>query len=276
MSTAIQALNVVLPVIYLVAAVLHGMGFGGPDAPHPARTRRTVTVVALAAHAAIFILHWISSGASPLFDAWTTLSAVAFFLALLFIGTSLRIAGTGAGGVVLLVVAVIQCLASALGPMEARAPAESTPLVSSMHAFTSVAATAALLLSALHGTLYLIVVRRMKKRKFGPIVRRLPNLQVLARLTRRASLAGFLLLAVGVNFGIGWAHYAKTPGFSYRDPWVFAMLILWFYFGAVAFSKYIPGFTAQRASIAAAAGGFVLLVSSILAVLPVASFHWGG
>jgi len=276
MSAAVQALNVLLPVIWLLAAVLYGMGFGGPDAPHPKRTRRVVTVAALCAHAAVFFLHWRASGGSPLFDAWTTLSAVSLFLAILFLGTSLRQAGTGAGGVVLVAVAIIQCIASAFGPMQVRNVAPPMTLVSAVHAFTSVAATSALFLSAMHGTLYVVVVRRMQKRKFGPIVRRLPNLQVLARLTRRASLAGFLLLAVGVNFGIGWAHYSDTPGFSYGDPWVFAMLVLWLYFGVVAFSKHIPGFTAQRASIAAAVGGFVLLVSSILAVLPVASFHWGG
>ena len=275
MSTAVQALNVMLPLLYAVAAIFHGMGFGGPNAPHPARTRRAITALALGAHLTVFLLHAISSGADPLFDAWTTLSGVAFFLAVLFLGTSLRMSESGAGGIVLLVVAAIQCLASAFGPMEARPPSPAAGPVMMIHALTSVSATGALLLSAMHGTLYLIVLRRMKHRKFGPLVRRLPSLQILARLTRRAALAGFLLLAAGVNFGIGWAHHIHSATFSYTDKWVLAMLVLWIYFGVIAFSKFIPGITAQRASLAAALGGFVLLIASIIAVLPMASFHWG-
>ncbi|MEW6072987.1 MAG: cytochrome c biogenesis protein CcsA [Planctomycetota bacterium] len=275
MSGAVQALNVALPVLYLLAALLHGMSFGGPEAPQPVRTRRAVTAAALAAHLSLFLVHWSSSGASPFFDPWTTLSAVAFALAVLFLGTSWRVAESGAGGIVLGVVGLVQCLASAAGPMTARVAAEPANAIAFVHAITSISATGALLLSALHGTLFLIVLSRMKHHQFGPLVRRLPNLQTLARLMRRAALAGFLLLAAGVNIGIGWAHHSDAAGFSYTDPLVFSMIALWLFFGVVAFSSAIPGFTARRASIAAAVGGLVLLVASIAAVLPIASFHWG-
>ena len=274
MSLAVQALNVGLPVVWLVAAVLHGMGFAGPEAPRFARIRRAVTGLALLLHLAVFLLHWSSSGASSVFDPWTTLSAVAFFLALLFLGTSLSIVESGVGGVVLLVVALLQLIASAFGPMEARPPAESAGPLTFAHAITSVAAASALLLSALHGGLLLLVLRRMKRRKFGRIVRALPNLRVLARLTRRAALAGFLLLFAGINFGLGAAFHADVVGFHLSDPWVLTMLVLWVHFGVVAFSRLVPGFTAQRTSLAAGIGGCGLLAASLLAVLPDYSFHW--
>lgn len=274
MNLTVQALNVILPMAYLIAAILHAAGFGGKEATSMARSRRAATGLAIAMHFGVFLIHWRSSGASPLFDPWSTLSAVALFLAVLHLVTSMRTAGLGAGAVVLGLVAVVQLLASALGPMEARPATEPTPFVTFVHAITSVAAAGALLLSALHGSLYLIVMYRMKRRKFGHIIRHLPSLHALARMMRRAALAGFLFLGVGINFGIAYAHFAGVEGFGYTDPWVLVMLILWLHFGAVAFSGIIPGFSAQRASGAAAIGGFILLASTIVAVLPAASFHW--
>jgi ABC-type uncharacterized transport system permease subunit len=274
MSSAIQALNVVLPLAYLLAAILHGVRVGDADQAPLARLRHLLIGLAVGMHLAVFLLHWRSSGTSPLFDPWITLSAVAFFLATLYLATSMRAAKLGGGGAVLLVVALMQLFASAFGPMEGYPETDPIGPVTFVHSITGAAAVGALLLSALHGSLFLIVLRRMKRRKFGPIVRRLPSLHALARLMRRAALIGFLFLGVGINFGIGWAHFGGMDTFRYTDPWVLMMIVLWIYSGVVAFSRLIPGFSAQRASIAAAAGGLCLLATTIVTAFPAVSFHW--
>lgn len=274
-STWTQALGVVLPVLYFAAAFLYGMHFGGPAAPRVARARTLAVTTALLVHAGLFAAHALHSRAFPAWEPWTNTSAVALGLALLYLSTRLRIQDEGAGVLVFLIVAVLQLFASALGPLAPRDPGAPFEFVRFCHALTSTLAGSALLLSGLHGAMYMFVLRRMRRGSFGLVVERLPDLRTLALLTRRAALAGFLLLTLGVNLGIGWAHASDNPGFSYSDQWVIAMIALWLHFGLVAFSRSIPGFSADRASFAATLGLTVFLAAGVIATVG-SSFHWQG
>jgi len=281
-QVALQALSTFLPVLYLLSAVLHGMHFGGPNAPSLPWLRRGATAVAVAAAVALFTLRWHSSDAFPVFDPWSTVSAVAFALALLHLASAPRDRESGAhrgvGAIVLGTSALAQLFASAFGPLLPAAAAADGGVspISALHGVTSIVAAGALALSGIEGLLYLVLLRQMRRRRFGPLVQRLPSLRELAHHTRRAALAGFVLLTLGINLGIGWAHATGTQGFGYTDPWVLAMLVLWIHFGIVAFSGRIPGLSAQRASLAAAAGLTLFLAVSLLTLIPRVTFHWAG
>lgn len=268
----IQSLMVVLPVLYFLTAILYAMHFGGPTAPTVRAPRGVATLLALAVHLSLLLMFVFGSHA---FDPWTTLSAVAFGLGLLYLLTRMRVDDEGAGAVIFGVIAVMQLIASAAGPIDLQRTSDvGDPVVYTSHVATSIMAASALILSGLNGFMYITVLRRMRRGKFGPIVERLPDLRTLARLTRRAALAGFLLLALGVNIGIGWAHAISLPDFHYTDPWVLAMIVLWLHFGLVAFSRVIPRFSAQRASLAAVLGLSAFLIAGLIALIPSDSFHW--
>lgn len=264
----IQALAVLLPVLYTVAALLFGMALGGVRAPQAIRSRRAVFALAVGAHVAWFVARARASGSFPVVDLWTSVSAVALSTALLFAIVARFAKHVGSGGFVLGFAALAQLLGSAFVPMAALPRATELGAPQIVHVVTSVVACAALVLSGLHGALYLVLLREMRERRFGRIFAGLPDLDVLARMTRGAALCGFLGLAIGLNFGIGLAHAEKSPGFGYTHPEVLVSLALWLYFGAVAFSSRIPGFGARRAALAAASGFVVLLLSVLLVFLP--------
>lgn len=274
MRTAAQALLVLVPALYLAASFLYGLHFTSPQAPRVVRPRRLVVLALLAAHAAWFCVQGTRHGGFPAYDAWSTLSMTTMAVTWLFLLTSRRVHHGGVGAVVLGLATLLQLCASAFGPID---PPASPPLPGEFelfHSVTSIAALGAVVLSGVYGALYLTVYRRMREREIDAFVRGMPSMKSLALLTRRAALAGFLLLAVGVNFGIGWAHYANVPGFHYTDPWVLAMIVLWLHFGLVAFSHRIPGFSARRASLAAAVGLTVLLAAGLATLIPQVTFHW--
>ncbi len=275
MSLWIQALKVVLPVAYFVAAFFHAMHFGGELAPRVHSVRRITLVLAVVLHVTLFATLWTAVGSFPAFDAWSTLSSVALGIALLYGATALGRGAIGEGAIVYGTVGLLQMLASAFMPLELPSASGHPLTFNVFHAFTSMAAASALVLSGVNGVLFLVVYRRMKKASFGPLVRGLPSLNTLAILTRRAALGGFLLLSIGINFGIGWAHSQGVAGFGYTDPWVLAMLVLWLHFGLVAFSGRIPGLSAVRASYAATAGLSVFVLASLATLIPHVSFHWG-
>ena len=286
MRTAIQALTVLLPSAYLLAAILHGMAFGGDRAPQVDGPRRIVLRVTLIAHLVGFVLRALVLGHFPVNDVWSTLSAVAMCAAGLFLVVARRstvasedasvardVSYAGTGGVVLGLVSLLQLIASAFGPTDFVPRAGGMGTYQVLHVATSVLAAAALVLSGVHGILYLLLFRQMRARRFGPLFAHLPDLDVLARMTRSSALSGFLFLTVGMNVGIAMAHAEKSVGFRYAQPEVLLSIVLWIHFGVIAFSRHIRGFSARRASFAAAGGLVALLLSLMFILFPGISFH---
>ncbi len=275
MSTALQALFVLLPPLYFAAMVLFAMSFAGDKAPPLAGARNWVFRALLVVHLALFAVHWNVAGGFAISTTWVLVSAVAFTTALLYGLITWRTEQAPVGAIVLIVVGTMQLFASSfvdLTPVAKVASAgDSTRLV--VHAMTSVLATAALLLSGIYGFVHLLLFRQMRHRKFGPLFEQLPHLELLARSTRRAALAGFLFMTIGVNVGIWQAHANQVEGFNYGDPQVILTLAVWLHFGVIAFSRYIRGVSARRASYAAAAGLVVLILTLLLTLLPSATFH---
>ncbi|MCY2959291.1 MAG: cytochrome c biogenesis protein CcsA [Planctomycetota bacterium] len=260
----LQALVVVLPSVYAAAAALFALGRDVPA--------RWTLRAALALHTLDFALRAVHLGHFPVIDVWTTVSATAFATAALWALVARDAAHTGSGGLVLGLVAALQFVASASVPL---AP---LPRVGGMgpfqvtHVATSCVALAALFLSGLHGILWIVLFRSIRARHFSTFFERLPNLDTLAKMTRRAALLGFIGLTIGLNVGIGLAHAESSPGFAYVHPEVILSLAVWVHFGVVAFSQRIPGLGARRASWAAAGGLAVALLSLVLVLLP-HSFH---
>jgi ABC-type transport system involved in cytochrome c biogenesis permease subunit len=295
MRSAIHALSVLLPSAYLLAAILHGMAFGGARAPQVVGPRRAVLLGTLIVHVAWFLLRAKALGHFPVSDVWSTLSAISLCAVALFVvvarsskrdepaapGQSDRSekAGSrsapyaGTGGVVLGLAFLLQLIASAFGPAELVPRAGGMGPYQMIHVATSVLAAAALVLSGVHGILYLVLFRQMRERHFGALFAHLPDLDVLARMTRSSALAGFLFLTVGMNLGIAMAHAEKSQGFRYVQPEVLLSIVLWIHFGVIAFSRHIRGFSARRASFAAAGGLIALLLSMMLILFPGFSFH---
>jgi hypothetical protein len=291
MNAELHALAVLLPPAYLLGAILHGMAFGGERAPQVAGPRRLVLLGTLLVHIVWFLLRARVLGHFPVSDVWSTLSAIALCAAGLFASIARRTtrgadaggspdparaaAYAGTGGIVLGFVFLLQLFASAFGTAAPAPRAGGMGAFQILHAGTSVLAAAALLLSGLHGILYLVLFRQMRARRFGLLFAHLPDLDVLARMTRASALAGFTFLTVGVNVGIAMAHSEKSAGFRYSNPEVLLSIVLWIHFGVIAFSRYIRGFSARRASFAAAGGLVALLLSLALILFPGLSFHSG-
>lgn len=273
MNAALQFLTVSLPCGYLLSAILHGMAFGGANAPEVGGIRRWVLRGTLAAHVTSCALRASMLGDFPVNDAWSVISAVAFATAAIYALLALRAGHPGTGGVVLGVVFVLQLLASSFGDMVPAPRPSGMAAFRVLHIATSVLAGAALILSGVHGFLYILLLRVMRERRFGALFEHLPNLELLARMTRGAALAGFIALTIGLNVGIALAHAEKMPSFDYRAPEVLLSLGLWIHFGIVAFSGSIRGFSARRAAIAAAGGLVALLLSLLLILFPSHVFH---
>lgn len=273
MRGALQSLVVLLPTLYMLCAILHGMAFAGARAPLVSVLRRGALRATIVLHCVYFVLRAQAIGHFPVSDLWTTVSAIALATAALYAGLARHLKHPGTGGVVLGLVLLMQLLASACGPMELVARPGGMGAFQVLHVSTSVLACAAVLLSGVHGALYLVLFRELRERRFGALFDHLPNLDWLATMTRRAALAGFIGLTIGLNVGLWMAHRELPGHVNYSAPEVLLSLVLWIHFGVVAFSGVIKGFGERRASIAATGGLIALLLSPFLILFSSHAFH---
>ena len=269
----VQALTVLLPCGYLVVAMLYSMAFAGEAQPGFGRLRTPFLRLLLLTHLGLFAIMGKAVSGFPRFDSWLVLSGVAFAVVALFVLITWRNRQPTVGALVLFAAGTLQMFASMFGPMAPIVERGPSTAVTAMHVLTVIFASAAVMLSGLYGFLYILLLRQMKQQTFGAIFRRLPDLRQLASVTRKAALAGFIGLALGVNVGFGMAHARGVDGFGYTDAFVLAMLAVWVHFGLIAFSRHIHGITAQRASWAAVGGLTVLLAALFVVLVPEASFH---
>ena len=267
----IQALAVALPSLYLFLGVLYGMSFAGDREPPIHRARRALMLSTIALHAGLFALLSDASGGFPRLDVWLSFSAVCLGMVSVFSLVTVRNQQPTVAAIVFIAAFLLQLSSSMFGPLRALTERGPSTISTIMHVLTVVLASAAVMLSGLYGFLYLLLFRQMRRQTFGALFRQLPDLRQLAMMTRLSALTGLLL---GVNVGIAMAHSRGVEGFGYTDSFVLSMLAICIHFGLIAFSKRIPGITANRASWAAV-GGLMLLLGALVAsaLIPEASFH---
>ena len=270
----IQAISTLLPTAYLAVTFLYLLDFLVERQAVLWRVRRVTLGGVLILHLGLFAARAQVAGGFPELGGWSALSALALCLVTLHLWTTARAVHPGTSLIVFGVATVLQVASSAMAPAVSTLADERPLPFYLFHVGSILVASAALVLSGLYGLLYLALFRQMRRRRFGPLFSGLPSLDEMIHVTRRAALAAFALLAIGVNAGIWWAHTAHVEGFSYTDPMVLALLALTLHFGLVAFSGRIPGLTARRASVAAAAGFMLLLISLVAVQISRSSFHW--
>ncbi len=270
MNALFQALCVLLPSLYLGCAILHGMAFAGErvQALRVWSLRATVLL-----HGLWFVARAQLVDGFPVIDLASTASSVVFASAVLYGTLARSVQHAGSGGIILGLMLLVQLLASALGTMNPKPRAIPLGNPQILHIVTMVLALAAVLVSGVHGSLYLLLLRSMKRREFGGLLAQLPDLELLARIMRGGALTGFVCITIGMNVGIYLAHREALPGFGYSRSEVLLTMALWLHFGAIAFSQHIKGFSARRASLAASVGLAILLLSSVLILFPEVVFH---
>ena len=82
MSAAIQTVTVILPVLYVLCTVTHGMAFAGEKAPAVERLRRRLLLGTLVVHLSLFVAHYAAAGGLPVLDTWLVVLHVAFTVTL--------------------------------------------------------------------------------------------------------------------------------------------------------------------------------------------------
>ena len=221
-----DALLPIVPALYGLAAVLSVLVFLGPDS-RGRRAALPALLLAVSAHALEIALSAALYRRCPLGTLPEAIGITGLSLAGTYAALSLRI-GRRPSGVLIVPLAFALVLASAL---TRRADVPVNPALKSpwfsLHVICAVLAVAALAVSFVHGVFYLLLYREIKAHRFGVLFRRLPPLAGLARMTNRASVAGFALLSVTLLAGTIYGLRSEHARSMFADPFFFVTAGAW-------------------------------------------------
>ncbi|MDP3829990.1 MAG: cytochrome c biogenesis protein CcsA, partial [Ignavibacteriaceae bacterium] len=141
-----------------------------------------------------------------------------------------------------------------------------------VHVFHALLGYAGITISAVYGFLYLTLYKEIKTNKFGLIFDRLPNLEILERLSFSSAVIGFIALSIATTIGLIWLPQA-FPDFSYADPKLIVTFIVWLMYGVGIILKTTGQWRGKKVVVLSIAGFLLAIFSTIVTNYISRSFH---
>jgi ABC-type transport system involved in cytochrome c biogenesis permease subunit len=274
--TALQLLNILLPLGYLLAAMAYLMVFTGS----PEWARRWVTPltgVVAGAHLVYLALCTLSFQHVPMANAWESFTFVAFAMIVVYLALEWKWKDKATGIFLLVPVLFFQVLSSAF-VTHSREVAEilRSPLFG-VHVTTALIGYVAFSVAAVYGTMYILLYRELKKHRVGLIFRRLPSLETLSRLNMGAILFGWFGLTLAGILGVIWAGQltssGQLEGNFYTDPKFLLTVIIWSLYGITLGGRFLLKWPNRQLAYLSLVAFFLMVGTSLAVNLVLPSFH---
>ncbi|HET9134996.1 MAG TPA: cytochrome c biogenesis protein CcsA [Candidatus Kapabacteria bacterium] len=239
-----------------------------------------LTLVTGFAHTLYIGSYTVSTGHCLLTTASEIFSLIAFTLLITYIIVELRPTSSSSGtGMVVALVAFLFQLISAIG-VGNKSVAGINPIFLepsfNIHVTSAVFGYAALTLSTIYGSLYLLLYRAMKKNSFGPIFNELPSLSWLERYGLRALFAGFIFLSISILFGflLIQKNFSSIEASQYlSDPKTIATGLIWLIFGTTLLLRKLIHIDGRKLVLFWMSGYLLTLISMTIVNAFVTEYH---
>lgn len=270
-SSAIEILVILMPIMYLGLVALYALAFFG-DNPNAERRKSGFLIATIATHLVYLIVRTIAFDHPPITTVFEIMTVLAACIAVGYMYIEMRTRAKNTGFFILLLAFVFQTVSSLyIKDLTVISPVLRSRLLG-FHVSTALLGYAAISLSAAYGFLYLMMYHEIKSSRFGLIYNRLPNLEMLEKMSHKAELFGFWMLSVAILIGLVWLPKAFED-FSYWDPKLIGTLFIWALYAIGLSAKRKFGWQGRRTMIIAIVGfGFVFLSMTVIN-LYMSGFH---
>jgi HemX protein len=109
-----------------------------------------------------------------------------------------------------------------------------------VHLIAAIFGFSAIAIAGLYSILYLLLFRQIQQNRFELLFQRLPNLEVLEKLTMHAVAFGFLFLSITIFAGM-IEQKASGEVINLMEPKLVTLVIIWLLYGTGIFIKPIIG-----------------------------------
>jgi ABC-type uncharacterized transport system permease subunit len=235
-------------------------------------SKRFFLLLTLVYHLVYLLIRTIEFDHPPItnvFEIFTVLAfAISFSYFILELVTDIR----GTGPFIIIISIIFQIISSAFIPDVYQVKEVLRNHLLGVHVFSALLGYSAITISAVYGFLYLILFNDIKLNKFGLVFNRLPNLEVLERLSYISAIIGFILLSIAIIIGVIWLPSA-FPHFSYIDPKLIGTSLVWILYGLGIFSKIFSKWQGKKVIHFSILGFVIAILSTIVTNFIARSFH---
>jgi ABC-type transport system involved in cytochrome c biogenesis permease subunit len=241
-------MNTLPLVLYIGALVAYVIHFARRD-PSAGRAATTLLVAGALAHTFVIGMQTVQSGHIPVAGATPAISTFVWLLALAYLYMEMTTDERAMGVFILPLIVALQVIPAVEPGIEDKAAVLQSPWFG-VHVSSLLFADASFALACVIGFTYMLLFKEIKAKHLGFFYARLPSLQVLDVMNRRAIVVGWIFLTVGIVVGAIWAHQARVidprdprvQAMSLGDPKIFVALVSWavysFTVGAIRLARW--------------------------------------
>lgn len=271
MDLFIHFLEIFLPALYFAAIWSYAKSFfsGSKTA---GQMKTPLLILLVVSHGVYLLLRTVEFHHPPMTNVFELFSNIAFCITLVYTYIEFRTKVSGTGYFILILPFFFQLTSSLLIEDLVEVPEILRSSLLTLHVSSALFGYAAITISAVYGFLYLMLYHDIKSTRFGVIYKRLPNLEVLERMSFAGVLMGFLMLTIAIIVGFVWLSQGFLR-FSYTDPKLIGSLVIWLIYAVGLAAKKITGWQGRR-SIVLSMLGFALAMFSMTVInMFLSEFH---
>lgn len=249
---------------YVAASIAFARSFSSPRAPGESRAPVLLLTGAFALHTIDLLREIVGSGVLPVATFAGGFSFFAWLLVGLYLGLQARMS-LAVVGVLVSPLAFLAAIADVLlrGDDVAVPEALRSPWLA-VHVTLAFLGNAVFALAFAVSAAFLLQQNRLKSRRSGSLVHRLPAIQTLDRLSLVFLLWGFPLLTLGIVTGGFWSMSAAGH-FWTGEPREILAVLTWLLYAGLLQLRLLGGLHGRRAA-AWTIAAFALLLASYLVV----------
>ncbi|MBI4536219.1 MAG: cytochrome c biogenesis protein CcsA [Ignavibacteriae bacterium] len=262
---------VAMPLLYAGLVALYAISFFRNN-PAAERLKTRLLALTAVAHLAYIGLRTAAFDHAPITTVFEIMTLLAACIALGYGYIELRTKVRSTGFFILLLALVFQTVSSLFIKDLTEIASILRSRLLGIHVSTALLGYTGISLSAVYGFLYLMLYHEIKSSQFGVIYNRLPNLEMLEKMSHKAEVFGFVMLSVAIIIGVVWLPEA-FESFSYWDPKLIGSMVIWALYALALAAKRMLGWQGRKVMIISlVAFGFVFLSMTVINIY-LSGFH---
>jgi ABC-type transport system involved in cytochrome c biogenesis permease subunit len=271
MISAIHSINILLPFFYLLTLVVYFYDFIKGE-KKLINIKRVFLFITLFLHLIYIVLRTVAFDHPPITNVFEIFTILAITISFSYFLVELVSDIRGTGPFIIVLSLIFQLISSLFIQDLVQVKDVLRSNLLGIHVISALLGYSGFTISAVYGFLYLVLYKDIKLNKFGLIFNRLPNLEVLERLSLYSALIGFIALTIAIVIGIIWLPMA-FPKFSFLDPKLISTGLVWLLYGTGISSKVVGKWRGKRLVLLSISGFLLAIISTILSNFLAQSFH---
>ncbi len=233
-------LNQLVSLFYLITTALYGAHFFRDTLLEKKNYKQLVLVLAILIHVVYLGLLTSTEGYKINYSIANLMTMVGLTLTITYLFIEFTTKSDKTGFFVISFAAGAQLMSSILTTHMANTGIPFSGIGIGVHLIAAIFGFSAIAIAGLYSILYLLLFRQIEQNRFEFLFQRLPNLEVLEKLTMHAVAFGFLFLSITIFAGI-IEQKASSETINLLEPRLISLAVIWLLYGTGIFIKPIIG-----------------------------------